>query len=381
MSPSPARDATSLFRSRFGSHPTVGASAPGRVNLIGEHIDYNGGPVLPCALRRRIAVMAGPSPVWEFVSALDGTVVRHDPAAGLRGDWSDYLTGVLRVLARRDAAPPVARISVASDLPAGAGLSSSAALCVAAVKALAALAGVRARPAEIAEWAWEAEHFEVGVHCGRMDQTVAVHARAGTALLFETATGTLTQVPMGERLWIVETGVAHTLREGGYNQRRRECEEAVALLRERGWSIERLAEVPPERLFEAERVLPPPLGRRVRHVVGETMRTREAADRLRRGDIPGVGRLLVEGHESLRDSYESSCPEADFLVEQAVALGSRGARLTGGGWGGAVLVLAPPERERRILAALGETFAGRFGRTPSIWWSRAGAGVRRERAD
>lgn len=359
----------------------MGASAPGRVNLIGEHTDYNGGPVLPCALRRRTAIVAGPASDWEFVSALDGSLIRHDPAAGLRGDWSDYLAGVVRVLARRGAAPGPSRLAVASDLPVGAGLSSSAAICVAAVKALTLLAGARPRPAEIADWAYEAEHFEVGVRCGRMDQTIAAHARAGTALLFETATGRLTQVPLRVRLWVIETGVVHALREGGYNQRRRECEEALALLREQGWAVERLAEISPDRLSEAERLLPPPLGRRVRHVVRETARTREAAAQLQQGDLPGVGRLLVEGHASLRDDYESSCAEADFLVDQAVSRGSWGARLTGGGWGGAVLLLAPPERERRIVAALREAFGARFGHPPGIWWTRAGAGVRRERVE
>jgi galactokinase len=211
-----------------------------------------------------------------------------------------------------------------------------------------------------------------------MDQTIAAHAERGTALLFETGQGSLERVPFPGRLWIVETGVSHRLTGGALNQRRRECEEALELCRAWRPSLRFLAQLVPNDLSEVARRLPPPLVPRVRHVITETARTRAAALALAAGDLPALGRLLVEGHESLRVDYESTVPEADFLVERAVAHGAWGARLTGAGWGGAVLVLAPADRETRIVAELARDFAGRFGRTPETWSTTASSGVRRE---
>ena len=372
------REALGLFDSRYGARPIVAASAPGRVNLIGEHTDYNGGPVFPLALKVRTTVAAAPSDGWEFASSLEPGIVRADPVEPMRRAWTDYLVGVIRVLRFMNAAPPGARIAVSSTVPVGAGLSSSAALCVSAVKCMSLLAGRRLSPADIAEAAYRAEHYEVGVKCGRMDQTISTFARSGSAILFETATGAIELVPMPARVWIVETGVTHKLSGGAFNQRRRECEEAVAILREHRFDISVLAELPPGRLDDAQRVLPPPLDKRVRHVVTETARTRLAANLLKQRDLVSFGRLLVEGHESLRMDYQSTVPEADFLVSTAVQLGAYGARLTGGGWGGAVLMLLPPEREQRIVAEVSDAFAGQYGRVPNAWWSRASSGVRRE---
>ena len=372
------RRAAELFHSRYDATPAMAASAPGRVNLIGEHTDYNGGPVFPLALKVRTTVVALPHTGWEFVSDLEPGATRLDPAEPMRQTWTDYLVGVIRVLRNMDAAPAGARIAVASTVPVGAGLSSSAALCVAAVKCLSDLAGRRLTTAEIADAAYRAEHFEVGVRCGRMDQTVSAFARSGSALLFETATGTMELVPMPAKVWILETGVTHRLAGGEFNQRRLECEEALAILREHRFDIRALAEVPTGRLDEALRVLPPSLQKRVRHVVTETARTRLAADVLMRRDLVSFGRILVLGHESLRVDYQSTVPEADFLVSAAVRFGAYGARLTGGGWGGAVIMLLPPEREQRIVAETGEAFEKEYGRAPVTWWSRASPGVRRE---
>lgn len=376
---SPVRRATSLFENQFGSRPAALASAPGRVNLLGEHTDYNGGPVLPMALQRRTAVAVAPADRWEAVSADVGAPPTLDPAGPLRHDWTDYLVGVIRELAKIDAAPPGARIAVASSLPIGAGLSSSAALTVAAAEALSLLTGRRLGPAELAEVAYRAEHDHVGVRCGRMDQTIAARARRDTALLFETATGALSWVPLRERVWIVETAIAHRLTGGEFNTRRHECEVALARLRERWPELDHVAGVAPEVLETALQLLPPPLARRVRHVVSETVRTYAAADALVRGDMAAVGRLLVEGHESLRADFESTVPEADLIVSAAVRHGAWGARLTGAGWGGAVVVLAPPGREARVAAEISREFSARFGRHPVVWNSYAADGVRRER--
>jgi galactokinase len=375
---SSARLATSLFATSFATRPTVVGSAPGRVNLIGEHTDYNGGPVLPVALERRTSVAAGPWNCWQAVTSLDGSVHRLDLDGPLRHDWTDYLVGVARELRARGAAPAGARVAVAGTVPVGAGLASSAALTVAAARTLALLAGRSLRTADLVDVAFRAEHDRVGVRCGRMDQTVAAQAERGTALLFETGIGTLERVPFGGRLWIVETGLSHRLAGGELNQRRRECDEALELCRAWRPGLRFLAQLAPADLPEVARRLPPPLLPRVRHVVTETARTRAAALALAAGDLAAVGRLLVEGHQSLRQDYRSTVPEADFLVERAVAHGAFGARLTGAGWGGAVVLLAPAERESRILAGTSRDFGDRFGRVPEAWSTRASAGVRRE---
>lgn len=375
---SPLRQAAALFQAAYGTPPVAAASAPGRVNLIGEHTDYNGGPVLPLALERRTAIVCGPGDGWTFLSASDDRPDRRYVDERMAGRWSDYLVGVVRELAERGAAPSGAQVAVSTSVPIGAGLSSSAALTVAAARALSAFAGRRLSPAVLADVAYRAEYHHVGVRCGRMDQTIAAHARAGTALLFDTATGDLRLVPFPGRLWIVETGVSHKLTGGELNARRRECEAALARCRERWPGLASLAALPAADLSAAERLLPLPLARRVRHVVTETARTRSAAQALAAGELEALGRLLVAGHRSLRDDYESSCPEADRIVETAVAQGALGARLTGAGWGGAVLVLAPKERESRIVAEVVRDFEATFGRVPAAWATRAASGVRRE---
>ena len=375
---SSVRLASSLFESSFASRPVVAASAPGRVNLIGEHTDYNGGPVLPLALERRTAVLAAREDGWFFVSALDGVVRGAEIDGPLRRDWTDYAVGVVRELRALGAAPGGARVAVASTVPAGAGLSSSAALTVAAAKALSLLAGRRLTPAQLVEVAYRAEHDQVGVACGRMDQTIAAHAARGTALLFETATGEIQRVPFAGRVWIVETGVAHGLVGGALNRRRKECEEALARCREVWPALRHLAELSTDDLRVVEARLPPELAARARHVVTETLRTRLAADALARGDQQQLGWLLVQGHESLRVDYGSTIPEADAIVELAVEQGAYGARLTGAGWGGAVVVLAPEEQSAWIMAEVARGFRERFGRDPVAWSTRAGAGVRRE---
>jgi galactokinase len=375
---SSVRLATSQYATSFASRAAVAASAPGRVNLIGEHTDYNGGPVLPVALERRTVVAAGQGVGWRAVSSVDGSVHEVDPDGPLRHDWTDYLSGVVRALRARGAAPVGARVAVAGTVPIGAGLSSSAALTVAGAQALSLLAGKRLAPADLVEAAFRAEHDHVGVRCGRMDQTVAAHAERGSALLFETATGSLTRVPFEGRLWVVETGRSHRLTGGELNRRRRECEEALELCRTFRPGLRFLAQLAPDDLAEVACRLPPPLVPRVRHVVAETARTRAAAHALAAGDLPALGRLLVESHDSLRFDYQSSIAEADFIVERAVTHGAWGARLTGAGWGGAVVVVAPPGHEARILAQVVRDVGDRFGQVPETWSTRASEGARRE---
>jgi galactokinase len=375
----PARQATSLFQQRFGSRPLILVSAPGRVNLLGEHIDYNGGPVLPLAIERRTVIAAGYSERWELVSALDGELVVLDPDKPPKGHWSAYVAGVIQVLKRLGMGMRGARLAIVSTVPVGTGLSSSAALAVAVTRALTGLAGIRTQPEELADYAWQAEHDEVGVKCGRMDQTIAALAQPGKAMLFETSTGAVTHTPFTEKLWVIETGVTRKLAEAGYNARRQECEQALRLVREAGDVVETLAAIPSGELPRLTRMLPPPFNARLRHVVTETERTRAGVVALAARDLTTFGRLMVESHGSMRDDFQASCAEADLLVDRLMHHGARGARITGAGWGGAVIALLPPEKEARILAEVQEDFRQQYARLPEAWTTHAGAGVRSER--
>lgn len=346
------------------------------MNLLGEHTDYNGGPVLPIAISRRTTVVAAPDDRWRFASASEAAPASTDPDAPFQGHWTDYLSGVVRELRALGAAPAGARLTVSSTIPIGAGLSSSAALTVAGAAGLAALARKRLPNAQLADVAYRAEHDQVGVHCGRMDQAAAVHCRVGHALLFETGSGEMRQVPFPWRICVVETGISRRLADGALNERRRECEDALATLRARWPTLSMLAAIDRADLAAAEAALDELRFRRVRHVVSETARTRAAAAALEAGDLPALGSLMVEGQVSLARDYESSIPEADFIVDAAMAAGAYGARLTGAGWGGAVLVLAAEGAETRILRAVIARFRGEFGREPTTWRSRAAGGVR-----
>ncbi len=344
--------ASALFRSTFGVAPAAAASAPGRVNLIGEHTDYNGGPVLPVALGARTTVVAGPadSGLLEIVSTRDGQLARLDYRENRAAGWGAYVAGVMRELVAAGAAAGGARIAVASDVPIGAGLSSSAALTVATAKALATLARVPLSARQIAGIAFRAEHDHVGVRCGIMDQTIAALATPGHALLIECASAETRQIPFRGRLLLVDTGVRHELARGALNERRAECEAAVARLKLELPELMWLAAWPAAWLARLKRALPEPLRSRAVHVVGETARTR----------------------------FECSAPELDLVVAAAKRAGALGARLSGAGWGGTALVLVDRKREARITAAIRRAFHRAYGREPPITVARASVGMRRE---
>jgi len=375
------RPAIDLFHETFGTTPRAAASAPGRVNLIGEHTDYNGGPVLPIAIPARTTAAVGPGApgdagVLEAVSTRDRKVVRVKWQDELPRSWAAYLAGVLRELWSLAIVPPhgSARIAVASDLPVGAGLASSAALAVAVAKALAPTLKAR----QIAGVAFRAEHDHVGVRCGVMDQTIAALGKRDHALLFECASLEATQIPFGARLLLVDTGKRHDLSTGGLNARRAECEEAVKRLKVELPELAWLASWPAEWLLRLKRALPEPLRSRAVHVVSETARARFAAQLLAQRKLKQFGRLLYESHESCRRLYECSSPELDTVVGAAKRAGALGARLTGAGWGGVAIVLVN-KTDKKTAPAIQRAFERAYGRPAPITEVTASAGAHSER--
>ena len=375
-----------LFIDRFGRAPAVVASAPGRVNLIGEHTDYNGGEVLPIAIARRtwvaagVATELGAEPVLRAVSANQPGMGTAGLAAPRRsGEWWDYLTGVTAPLLERSGRSVSLDLAVTSDVPAGAGLSSSAAIEVATALAVAGVLGQRIELQDAAMIAWRAETGFVGVACGIMDQFASALCRPGEALHLECDTARYDFAPFGDTLLIFDTAVPRSLRTSHYNERRAECEEALQLLRQRWPELPSLAAAEPEQVMEAR--LPSPLHGRALHVSRETRRVRDAVAALRAGGR--ISReLLVGSHESLRDLYECSRPELDWVVDRAITLpGVRGARLTGAGWGGCVIVVGDENALREAGTVLAREYEARFDLVPRLWLSGASSGARVETED
>ncbi len=377
--------AIALFHKTFGAPPRAAASAPGRVNLIGEHTDYNGGPVLPIAIAARTTVAVGPGEegILEAVSTRDGELTRVQWRDHLAGGWTAYLGGVLRELWAADALPSGggARVAVASDVPIGAGVSSSAALTVAATQALVAAADAKLSGRQIAGVAFRAEHDHVGVRCGVMDQTIAALGKSGHALLLECASLEAHHIPFRGQVILVDTGVRHDLRAGALNERRAECEAAVRRLKLDLPELVWLASWPAAWLARLKKALKDPFKSRALHVVGETARTRFAAQLLKQGHLKRFGQLLYESHESCRRLYECSAPELDTVVAAAKRAGALGARLTGAGWGGAALVLVGKGKGNvtRVTNAVTRAFAKAYGREPRIVAVTASGGARVER--
>jgi len=332
---------------------TFTAKAPARANIIGEHTDYapNGGHVLPTPLPFFTTVTieaTGPAGRMSAVSERypDEPVTRSldEPARG--GHWTDYILGCLRVAATKIAVPGVS-LSVKSDVPIGCGISSSAALCVAVVRAVKALTGAEWTDEEIALIAYEAEHDYVGVPCGKMDQFASSIARPGQALLLNTRTLEYRNVPLPPDivLMLVSCGKQHDLAKGDSHKKRidrmNECTEArdqlgVSVLAELGY-----ADLP--RLD----VLRPVVAKRARHVITENLRVLEMVDALEKGDPDRQAELIAQSHISQRDDFECSIPEIDALVESSGRYGIRAARLCGGGFGGAIIALVPKDQAAR----------------------------------
>jgi galactokinase len=371
------------FEERYG-RPARLFRAPGRVNLIGEHTDYNGGFVLPMAIDRETVVAAAPREdrTVRVCSLNLGEELAFDlerPGEPRRGLWLDYVEGVARALESRGVRLGGADLLLLSDVPAGAGLSSSAALEVSAGLALASVSGRTVDPVELALAGQQAEHTYVGTLSGVMDQFVAALGREGHALLIDCRALAAEAIPLDTTdvvVAIADTHVHHELSTSEYNRRRAECEEGVRLLSERLPGIRELRDVSVEEFERVASCLPETVCRRCRHVVRENARTLAAAEALRRGDLEEVGRLMRRSHESLRDDYEVSCAELDLLAETAWGVrGVLGSRMTGGGFGGSTVSLVRRDRLAMFEDALTEEYRKHKGFAPTVYVSEAGGGA------
>lgn len=398
-----ARDTAERFREVYGAAPTGVWAAPGRVNLIGEHTDYNDGFVMPLALPHTTLAAAAPR--------ADGVLRVHSGDGGGSGDgqtvelrldalrpapdggWAAYPAGV--VWAMREAGLPVggADLHYDSTVPVGAGLSSSAALEVVTALALDDLYGLGLTRQRLAQLAQRAENAFVGVPCGIMDQTAAACCTDGHALFLDTRDLSQRQVPFdlageGLRLLVVDTRVKHELGDGAYAQRRAMCERGARAL-----GVHALRDVPYAHLpavldgLPAEHDEPgdgtgdggPGVRAVVRHVVTENRRVEDVIARLDAGDPRAIGPLLTAGHASLRDDFRVSCAELDRAVDAAVAAGALGARMTGGGFGGSAVVLVEEADTDTVTARVTGAFAAAGHPAPRIFPAVPGAGARRLR--
>lgn len=362
------------YERRFGACPSVIAESPGRVNLIGEHIDYLDGFVLPVAIDRHVVIEAAPTGDGGFdfvpVRAGFGENVRFGPdevfpRSEKRERWLNYLLGVIAGYREGGVDVPGFRAVIHGDLPAGAGLSASAALETATALVIEALAGVSWSAEKRALLCQQAEHTYAGVPCGIMDQLAVGAGRAGHALLLDCRDLTTRTVPIPEDLVILvtDTGVKHALGDGEYRLRREQCEAALAFL-----GAASFRDLDPAVVEAAHSRMDETLYRRARHAVTEPQRVHAFVGALASGDLETMGRCLREGHASLRHDFEVSCPELDSLVEAGYAFGTGkghvGTRMTGGGFGGSTVSLVHREAAESLRSHLEESFATQFGRRP-----------------
>ncbi len=363
------------FQERFGELPSLRARAPGRVNLIGEHTDYNEGFVLPIAINRAIWVVARPRRDRQArLIAADfgeeaGFSLDELRPGGLRG-WAAYPAGVAWALERAGFRLPGLDAAVAGDVPIGSGLSSSAALEVAFAIAWVALGGHTVPRLELARLCQRAENEFVGVRCGIMDQMAALFSQRGHALLIDCRSLETRLIPIPEEVVVLvaDSGVRRELAASGYNERRAQCEEAVRRLQGRYPGIRALRDLSPAQLEAAREELPELIYRRARHVVSENERVLQAVAALERGDLIAFGKLLNASHESLRLDYEVSAPELDALVEAARSVpGVYGARLTGAGFGGSILAVVQREAVPAASDVITHRYEDRFGRRPALF--------------
>jgi galactokinase len=370
------------FRARFGGAASI-YRAPGRVNLIGEHTDYNDGFVLPAAIEFYCWAAVAPRRDRKLVihsENFNETVEEAIDSLSLmaKKHWANYPLGVAWAL--RQAGMPLtgANIYLTGEVPLGAGLSSSAAVEVATGFALLNQSGRTVDRKELAQLCQKAENEFVGAHVGIMDQFVSCYGRASNALLLDCRSleHKFVKLPADVQLVICNTMVKHELASGEYNARRAECEEGVRILRIVLPKIRALRDVALSQLEEHRRILPPKVIARCRHVITENARVQSAVEAFHKGDSKALGPLMQESHVSLRDDYEVSCKELDLMVEIAAAQpGLIGARMTGGGFGGCTINLVESGAVADFKRKVAAEYSSKTGLTPEIYVSPASEGA------
>jgi galactokinase len=386
----PAEEAARGFEATYGAAAAGVWSAPGRINLMGEHTDYNAGLCLPIALPHRTFAACSPRPDgrWrvrsaQYSSSWDGSL--DDVGPGAPKGWFSYVAGVPWAMTEEGYDLPGLDVWVDGRVPAGAGLSSSAALECAIALALDDLAGLGLGGSDegrtvLSAACDRAENVVAGAPTGGMDQVASLRCTAGHAVLLDCRDRSVVQVPLdldaaGLAWLVVDTKAEHRLVDGQYGERRATCERAAALL-----GVTSLREVAPEQLDAALESLPDEvMRRRVRHVVTEIERVRQCVALVRDGRLADLGPVFDASHVSMRDDYEISCPELDLVVEASRAAGALGARMTGGGFGGSAIALVPAARLEAIAAAVLDAFARERLRSPEVVPAYAAAGASRDR--
>lgn len=359
---------------------TVTASAPGRVNLIGEHIDYNDGWVLPFAIgeRTKVTISLGNEAKLRLSSGQKkGSIeipLSHLSPSNRRSDWSDYIAGTLWALGVDQAVD----IHIDGQVPLGAGLSSSAALECAVALGLDHLFSLGKSLIDLARLAQRAENEYVGMPCGIMDQSVSLLAQSGHAILIDCVTLETRQIPFdltseGLELLIIDTKAHHALVDGGYRERRERCEAALRQL-----GIRSMRELDEAQLELFGNSLDETSYRRVRHAVTEIARVHQSVALLEKRDFPGLGKVLTASHLSLKEDYEVSSPELDLAVEVAQSSGALGARMVGGGFGGSAIALTPHERISDIKAAISQAYLQNKFASPRFFTALPSQGARIE---
>jgi galactokinase len=370
------------FTELFGDHPTI-FRAPGRVNLIGEHTDYNDGFVMPAAVGFSTYVAIAARPDHKLVIRSEEFSGNFEFDLGSlpqqrTGAWCDYVLGVACVLQKSGHKLRGANLLVHGEVPIGAGLSSSAAVEVATALAMMRLGQIQLPLPEVAKLCRQAENTFVGARVGIMDQFVSCMGKAGHAFLLDCRSldFQFVPIPAGISLVVCNTMVKHDLATGAYNTRREECEEGVRYFAERDSTIRALRDVSVELLDQHLGDLPATLGKRCSHVVRENQRTLDAGAALTAGDLPRVGQLMRESHESLRDLYEVSCQELDIMVESAEGLpGFCGGRMTGGGFGGCTVNLVREKNAEDFANQIAERYRSQTGISPQVYLCTAEDGA------
>ena len=376
---------TAVFEQRFGREPMAVYRAPGRVNLIGEHTDYNDGFVMPAAIGfyTQVAIAARDDRELRVYSTNfdESRVLNLDALAGAPSQhWSDYVRGVAAVLQSSGCRLAGAELIISSDVPIGSGLSSSAALEVSTALALLGVSNATMPLEKIALSCQRAENEFTGARCGIMDQFISCFGKAGHALLLDCRTLERELLPLSDRAQIVicNTKVRHNLAGGEYNQRRADCETSVRYLQQFLPGIKALRDVTMPQLEEFGRGLPETAYRRCRHVVSENARVLDAADALKRREMGRFGPLMYDSHRSLKDDYEVSCRELDVMVDLASQIeGVLGARMTGGGFGGCTVNLVQKSAVENFRAKIAEGYETSTGIQPDIYVCSAADGAGR----